>query len=188
MIYLIRHADTEWTDSDRHTSFTDIGLTEKGRQQTLWLKRVLENRRFKKVLCSPLKRAKETCRITGFMQDAELDKDLVEWNYGEYEGKTKAEILAIDPTWTIFKKGTPGGESPQDILVRTRNVIAKIQHIEGDVLIFSHGHFLRGLATQWIHAPLSLGENLMLSTAALSLLTEQNQTPVILLWNASGQL
>lgn len=182
-IYLIRHGETEWTHLKKHTGLTDIPLTSEGREQAKWLKEKLSQKKFKKVLCSPLLRAKETCEITGLLNSAEFDPDLVEWDYGDYEGKTTAEIREIDPKWTIFSKGAPNGESVGDVGARALRVIAKARAVSGDVAIFSSGHFLRTLAARWLHKPVSEGKYYLLSTASVSVLGFERETPVLVSWN-----
>jgi len=182
-IYLIRHGETEWTLSRKHTSFTDLSLTDNGRQQALWLKKKLAPIKFKKVFCSPLQRAKETCEVTGLYDHAEIDPDLVEWNYGDYEGKTTAEIRETNPKWVIFNDGAPNGESLADVSARAMRVIVNARTISGDVAIFSSGHFLRALAAKWLQKPVSEGKHYVLSTAALSILSYEREVPVLLTWN-----
>ena len=182
-VYLIRHGETEWTIANKHTGLTDIPLTIEGKKQAQWLKTKLMHKHFKQVFCSPLLRAKETCEITGFLERAEMDNDLVEWNYGDYEGKTTAEILAKDPSWTIFSKGAPHGETPHDVIFRAEKMISKIKAISGDVILFSSGHFLRSLAATWLHLPIKEGKFFLLSTASLSILGYERETPAIVTWN-----
>lgn len=182
-LYLIRHGETEWTVQKKHTGLTDIPLTENGRSQVLWLKERLSANKFKKVICSPLLRATETCKLTGFFEHAEIDPDLVEWNYGDYEGKTNAEIREIDPKWVIFNNGAPNGESLGDVSARAMRVIAKARSVPGDVAIFSSGHFLRALAAKWLTKPVSEGKYFLLSTASLSVLGYERETPVLVSWN-----
>lgn len=182
-VYLVRHGETEWTQSRQHTGLTDIPLTDEGRLQVEWIKPCLADIKLKKVFCSPLKRATETCEITGYLKHAEIDPDLVEWDYGDYEGKTTAEIREIDPKWSIFKKGAPNGESVGDVSTRAQRVISRVRDIPGDVLIFSSGHFLRVLAAKWLHLPASEAKLFLLSTASLSCLGYERENPVIVRWN-----
>jgi len=182
-VYLIRHGETEWTQTKKHTGLTDIPLTIEGREQARWLKEKLTDKSFKKVFCSPLERAKETCEIAGLMKDAEICDDLVEWDYGDYEGKTTAEIREIDPKWTIFAKGAPNGESIGDIATRAQKVIAKVRDIPGDVAIFSSGHFSRALAARWLQLTVSDGKLFLLSTASISILGFERENPVLITWN-----
>lgn len=182
-VYLIRHGETEWTHLKKHTGLTDIPLTETGRAQTQWLKEKLASKKFRRVFCSPLLRAKETCELTGLFNGAEIDPDLVEWNYGDYEGKTSAEIRELDPKWTIFSKGAPNGESIGDIGTRAMRVIAKVRSVPGDVVLFSSGHFLRSLAAKWLQKPITEGKYYLLSTASISVLGFERESPVLVSWN-----
>ncbi len=182
-LYLVRHGETEWTQTRRHTGLTDIPLSDEGRLQAEWIKPCLLDKKFKKVFCSPLKRAMETCEITGYGKVAEIEDDLVEWNYGDYEGKTTAEIREEEPKWTIFSKGAPNGESVGDVSSRAQRVISRVREIPGDVLMFSSGHFLRALAAKWLHLPVSEAKLFLLSTASLSCLGFERESPVIVSWN-----
>jgi len=182
-VYLIRHGETEWTRLKKHTGLTDIPLTDEGREQARWLTRTLEGKQFKKVFCSPLQRAKETCEIAGFLQEAVIDEDLCEWDYGNYEGKTTTEIRELDPKWTIFSKGAPNGESVGDISTRTMRMVSKIRDVPGDVAVFSSGHISRALAARWLNLPVSEGKHLLLATASVSILGYEREEPVIVLWN-----
>lgn len=182
-VYLIRHGETEWTQSRQHTGLTDIPLTDEGRHQAKWLRDRLKGLKFKKTYCSPLARAKETCEIAGLLANAEIDEDLVEWDYGEYEGMTTPEIRKSDPKWNIFTSGAPGGESIGDVGARAGRVIAKVRGIQGDVAIFSSGHFSRCLVVKWLQYAVSEGKHFALSTASCSILGYERETPAILLWN-----
>lgn len=182
-IYLVRHGETEWTLSDQHTGTTDIPLTKKGEQEAALLGKGLQGYKFNKILVSPLQRALMTCQIAGFMGSSEVDKDLAEWNYGQFEGLKTAEIRERFPTWNIFTDGAPGGETPSDIASRAGRIISKINITNGDIAIFSHGHFLRALAAQWIGLPIVEGRHLMLAPCSLSILGYERDTPVIRLWN-----
>jgi len=185
-VYLIRHGETEWTRTKKHTGLTDIPLTDEGRAQALWLREKLADKSFKKVLCSPLVRAKETCEIANLMKKAEICEDLVEWDYGDYEGKTTAEIREKDPKWSIFSKGAPNGESIGDVSSRAQRVTAKLRATPGDVAIFSSGHFLRSLAARWLHLPVTEGKLFLLSTASLCILGYERETSVIITWNQTS--
>ncbi|NGX37789.1 MAG: Phosphoserine phosphatase 1 [Chlamydiae bacterium] len=182
-VYLIRHGETEWTASKQHTGLTDIPLTDEGREQAQWLIKKLKGKKFKKVLCSPLQRATETCEIAGLLKEAVLDKDLLEWDYGDYEGKTTAEIRETDPKWTIFTKGAPNGESIGDIGARTQRLISRVRDIQGDVALFSSGHISRAIGARWLHLPVTEGKLFLLSTASLSILGYERENPVIVTWN-----
>lgn len=185
-VYLIRHGETEWTESKKHTGLTDIPLTEEGRSQVAWLTGALKDYPFKKIFVSPLKRTKETCAITKLYDHAQVLEELVEWDYGDYEGKTTNEIHKIDPKWSIFTSGAPGGESISDVVSRGKKVISKVGDISGDVAIFSSGHFLRALTALWLHLPISMGKHFLLSTASLSILGYEHGVPAIHLWNQSS--
>lgn len=186
-VYIIRHGETEWTKSRQHTGLTDIPLTDKGRTQAGWLKKKLAGKQFKKVFCSPLQRAKETCEIAGFMKEAEMDPDLVEWDYGNFEGKTTPEIRETHPGWTIFENGAEGGESIGDISTRTGRIISRLRDISGDVALFSSGHISRALAAKWLGLSVKEGRLLILSTASLCILGYERETPAIVLWNETSQ-
>lgn len=182
-VYLIRHGETEWTEQRKHTGLTDIPLTDEGRLQAGWLKDKLSGLKFKKIYCSPLIRARETCDLAGFGKEAENDDDLVEWDYGKYEGMTTAEIREVDPKWSIFSKGAPNGESIGDVATRTTRVIARVREIPGDVALFSSAHFLRALAARWLQLSVCDGKLFRLSTASISILGYERETPVLLGWN-----
>lgn len=182
-IYLIRHAETEWTVTGQHTGKTDLALTHKGEEQAKGLKDLLKGIGFQKILVSPLQRATRTCELAGFFHDAIIEKDLVEWNYGDYEGLTTKQIHASFPTWNIFHEGAPGGESLADVSHRAGRVLGLIRSVPGDVAIFSSGHFLRVLAARWLDMPPSFGEHLVLKPASLSILGYERSSTAILLWN-----
>ena len=186
IIYLARHGETAWSLSGQHTGLTDLALTMAGEQTARRLGNRLAGLTFAKVFTSPLQRAKRTCELAGFGAVAEIDGDLVEWNYGEYEGRTGAEIRAQHPDWQLFRDGCPGGESPKEVAARADRVVNRVRAIEGDVLLFSSGHFIRVLAARWIGIkPTVSARSFMLSTASLSALGyEQDLSrPVIRLWN-----
>lgn len=185
-IFLVRHGETAWTIQKKHTGLTDIDLTEKGRQQAEQLRQRLQGTKFEKVLVSPLKRAKETCEIAGFLDHAEVSADLLEWNYGEYEGKTTEEIHRSNPDWTIFTHGAPGGESLQDIEKRSERILKKIDRIAGNVVLFSSGHFLRALAAKWLNLSVQQGRLFVLGTASISILGFERAQNAIILWNDTG--
>lgn len=182
-VYLIRHGETEWTQTRRHTGLTDIPLTDLGREQASWLIKRLEGLQLKKVFCSPLKRAKETCEIAGLFRHAEIDHDLVEWDYGKYEGLTTPQIREQDPKWNIFTCGAEKGESVGDVAARATRVISRVKAVQGDVALFSSGHFSRALAAKWIELPLGTARHLLLSTASCSILSYEREIPTIALWN-----
>jgi broad specificity phosphatase PhoE len=183
--YLARHGETAWTITGQHTGLTDLPLTERGEANARSLGLRLSGIPFTKVFTSPLQRARRTCELAGFGQAGELDSDLVEWNYGRYEGRLTADILRERPDWQLFRDGCPDGESPEQVAARADRVVARIRRVAGNVLLFSSGHFLRVLATRWIGiAPIN-GQALMLSTASLSSLSYENSFshPAISLWN-----
>jgi broad specificity phosphatase PhoE len=184
-LVLARHGETEWSRSGRHTGRTDIHLTDRGREQAVQLGRELRGRTFSRVLSSPLERARETCRLAGFGDRVELLDDLREWDYGAYEGRTRLEIAREVPGWTVWTHPIVGGESLEDLGRRADRVIAATLPFGGDVLIFSHGHFLRVLAARWIDQPAELGSRLELATATLSELGWEQDRRVIEGWNAS---
>lgn len=182
-IYLIRHSETAWTLSQRHTGLTDIPLTKKGEADATLIGKKLKNHPFEAIFCSPLKRAAATCEKAGFLKLVKLDPDLVEWNYGDYEGLTTAQIQERSPDWNIFLNGAPGGESIPDINTRASKVLEKIHSFQGDVALFSHGHFLRALAAQWLGLSIQGGRLFALSPASLSILGFERDNQVISLWN-----
>jgi broad specificity phosphatase PhoE len=185
VVYLARHGETAWTITGQHTGLTDLPLTVCGESNARRLGERLAGIRFTKVLTSPLKRARRTCELAGFAQVAELDRDLVEWNYGDYEGRLTVDILRERPDWQLFRDGCPGGESPRQVAERADHVVARIRQVAENVLLFSSGHFLRVLATRWIGiAPIN-GQAFMLSTASLSALSYENSLsePAISFWN-----
>jgi broad specificity phosphatase PhoE len=185
VVYLARHGETAWSLSGQHTGRTDLPLTERGERNARALGERLRGLTFAKVLTSPLKRAVRTCELAGFGAAAEIDPDLVEWDYGQYEGRRTAEIHAERPDWQLFRDGCPGGESPDQIGARADRVVGRLRAIKGDVLVFSSGHFLRVFATRWLGLDALGGRYLLLSTASLSALGyEHNLTePAIRLWN-----
>ena len=150
VVYLARHGETPWTITGQHTGLTDLPLTGRGEEMARRLGERLNGRTFAQVLTSPLRRAVRTCELAGFGAIAEIDRDLVEWDYGEYEGRLSVDILAERPDWRLFRDGCPGGESPQQVADRADRVVRRLRRVTGDVLLFSSGHFLRVLAARWI--------------------------------------
>lgn len=184
-IYLIRHGETAWSRTDKHTGLTDVPLIDEGRKQAAALKPVLQKCPFVKVFCSPLKRALETCDLAGFATQKQIDPDLVEWDYGKYEGLTTAEICATTPQWQLFRDGPLGGESLQAISARADRVLKKAANASGDVALFSSAHFLRVCAARWIGLSATDAKFLQLAPASVSILGHEHDYPCILLWNWS---
>ena len=189
-VYLARHGETEWSLSGQHTGRTDLPLTPRGEENARRLGRRLAGRAFAKVLASPLRRAMRTCELAGYAGVTEVEPDLVEWDYGRFEGLRSAEIHATSPGWSVFRDGGPGGESPADVAARADRVVQKLRAVEGDVLVFSSGHFLRALAARWLGCEVTVGRFLALDTASLSILGYEHHLddPVIRLWNDVGHL
>ena len=186
VVYLARHGETAWTISRQHTGLTDLPLTERGEQTARRLGERLKGLKFSKVLTSPLQRASRTCELAGFKSLAEVDKDLVEWNYGQYEGRRTAEIRAERPDWELFRDGCPGGESPHEVSERADRIVRCVRAVPGNVLMFTSGHFLRVLAVRWLGLEVTVNcKFFMLSTASLSALGYEHDVsrPVIRLWN-----
>lgn len=184
-VYLARHGETEWSLNGRHTGLTDVPLTERGQQNARQLGPRLAGTSFAQVLTSPLQRASQTCTLAGFAAQAVPEPDLVEWNYGAFEGITTPEIQKERPGWEIFKDGCPDGETVADVAVRANRVVERIRNIEGDVLLFSHAHFLHVFAACWLGLEPEEGRYFYLGTAALSILGYYHDLddPVIRLWN-----
>jgi broad specificity phosphatase PhoE len=186
VIYLARHGETAWSLSGQHTGLTDLPLTERGERTARRLGERLKGLTLARVFTSPLQRARRTCELAGFGAVAEVDRDLVEWDYGQYEGRRTAEILAERPDWQLFRDGCPGGESPAQVAARADRVVGRVRAVQGDVLLFSSGHFIRVLAARWLGLePTTNSRYFMLSTASLSALGYERSParPVIRLWN-----
>ncbi len=184
--YLVRHGDTEWSTSGRHTGLTDIPLSPEGDSRARMLAPHLARVKFDLVLVSPRHRAWQTCELAGLGARAQTDAELAEWNYGDYEGLKSAEILQGRPDWCLFRDGCPGGESPEQVAARADRVIRSIRSLEGRVALFSHGHFGRVLGTRWINLPVIEGRKLLLDPASLSILGYEHDkasSPVLELWN-----
>jgi broad specificity phosphatase PhoE len=189
IVYLARHGETAWTITGQHTGRTDLPLTERGADMARRLGERLNGSAYAKVFTSPCLRAVQTCNLAGFGAVAEVDRDLVEWDYGEYEGRLSVDILTERPGWLLFRDGCPGGESPDDVAVRADRVVERVRRVGADVLLFSSGHFLRMLAARWIGAEPIVGRSLMLSTASLSSLShEHSADPAIRLWNDTAHI
>ena len=185
IIYLARHGETAWSLSGQHTGLTDIPLTERGEDDARRLGERLQGLRFASVLTSPLQRARRTCDLAGFGSQAIADADLVEWDYGAYEGRRSKEIHAERPDWDLFQDGCPGGEMPRDVGARADRVIARVRAIDADVLLVSSGHILRVLAARWLGFEAGAGRSFLLGTASLSALAYEHSRaePVIGFWN-----
>lgn len=186
-VYLARHGETAWSISGQHTGRTDLPLTERGERNARRLGDRLRGFRFAKILTSPLQRAVRTCELAGFGKAAQIKPDLLEWNYGDYEGRRSVEILAERPEWALFRDGCPGGESPEQVSARADRVLREIRPLNGDVLLFSSGHFLRVLAARWLGLAADAGRFFLLSTASLSALSYEHNLaePAIRLWDDS---
>ena len=183
-VLLIRHGETEWSASGRHTGTTDLPLTENGRRVATRLHAVLADRRFALVLVSPMQRARETCELAGLSAQAHIEPDLSEWNYGECEGLTPQQIRARWPGWIIFNDGCAGGETPSQVAARVDRVIARVRGVVGDVALFGHGHFIRLFAARWLGLPPSAGAHFLLDTATVSVVSDYRGIPAIKRWNA----
>jgi len=183
--YLARHGETAWTISRRHTGLTDLPLTAHGQAEAVRLAERLAVLRFAAVFTSPLQRAVQTCELAGFGSTAEVEPDLLEWNYGAYEGRTSADILAERPDWQLFRDGGPGGESPDQVGARADRVVHRVRGIEGDVLLFSSAHFLRVFVARWLGLEPGAGRYFLLGTGSLSAVGYEHDRsePVIRLWD-----
>lgn len=184
-VYTIRHGQTEWSLSGRHTGVTDLPLTEHGRETARQLQAVLKKEHFALVLTSPLQRARETCALSGLGDVAEIDRDLMEWNYGAYEGLTTREIREKTPDWMIFTDGCPGGEAPEQVGARVDRIIARVRAVQGNVALFAHGHLLRVLAARWLELAVAAGRHFFLDTGTLSVLSHYDGVPAIRRWNTT---
>ena len=182
-VVLVRHGETEWSINMRHTGRTDVQLTDDGRKEAERLGRTLRARTFTLVLTSPLKRAAATCWLAGFGERAEHRDDLREWDYGEYEGRTTEAIRRKAPGWTVWRYGAPGGETPDQVAARADRVLDEVRSASGDVLLFSHGHFLRALTARWLGLQPTEGRLFALNPAALSMLGYEREQPVVQIWN-----
>lgn len=182
-VVIVRHGETEWSRDGRHTGRTDLPLTADGERQAEELATPLRAWQFALVLSSPLQRALETCRLAGYGAKAQMRPELVEWDYGRYEGLTSRQIAEQNPGWSLWRDGGPDGETPADVGRRVDRVIAEVRQVAGDVLIFAHGHVLRVLTARWLEEPPSGGRHYALQTATLSVLGYEHQNPVISRWN-----
>jgi len=185
VVYLARHGETAWSLSGQHTGLTDLPLTERGERNARSLGERLKGLAFARVLTSPLQRAVRTCELAGFGAEAEVDRDLLEWDYGQYEGRRSADIRKERPDWQLFRDGCPGGESPDQVGTRADRVVSQVRALDGNVLLFSSGHFLRLLAARWLGLEAGAGRYFLLSTASLSALGYEHDRsePVIRLWD-----
>jgi broad specificity phosphatase PhoE len=185
-VYLVRHGETEWSLSGQHTGRTDLPLTEEGERKARGLRGRLEGLKFDRVFTSPLQRAARTCELAGFGEAAKLDPDLLEWNYGDYEGRKSSEILAGRPGWLLFRDGCPNGEQPADVGARADRVIARLRASDDPAIVFSSGHILRVLAARWLGLAPSEGRLFVLGTTSVSTLGYEHDKnePVLSLWNS----
>jgi broad specificity phosphatase PhoE len=187
-LWLIRHGETAWSLAGKHTGRTDIPLTPRGVKQAEMLGRRIAGKPFAMVFTSPLGRARETCRLAGHIAAARVDEDLLEWDYGVFEGRTTADIQKEIPGWNIWTAAMPGGETPEQVGARADRVIARASSVDGDVALFAHGHVLRILAARWLQLPAMGGRYLALDTASLSMLGHEHGLAVIRSWNESYDL
>ena len=183
--FVMRHGETAWSVSGRHTSATDLPLTDNGRRIAERLRPVLAREAFARVFVSPMRRARETCELAGLGNAAVIDPELAEWNYGEYEGLTPEQIHEKAPGWLIFRDGCPGGEMPEQVSARVDRVIARVRAVEGNVALFAHGHVLRVLAARWIGLPPGAGQHFLLDTGTLCVLSYYYEIPAVRVWNGS---
>lgn len=186
-VVLVRHGETLWSRSGKHTGRTDIPLTDEGRRQSERVGDTLRGRRFALVLTSPLQRAAETCRLAGFADVAVFREELMEWDYGAYEGRTTTEIRAELPGWSLWRDGVPRGETAADVGRRVDHVLAELGAVDDDVALFAHGHVLRVLAARWLDLPPTEGRLFGLDPATISVLGHERETPVIRRWNEPRQ-
>jgi probable phosphoglycerate mutase len=182
-VWLVRHAETEWSRAQKHTGRTDIPLTDAGRERATELGARLPDEKFALVLTSPLGRARETARLAGLGDRCEPRDDLLEWDYGDYEGITTAEIRRERPDWYLWRDGAPNGETPAEVAARCDRVIDEVLGVDGDVVLFAHGHVLRALGARWLEQPVGVGGRLYLHTGSLSTLGFEREARVIRLWN-----
>jgi probable phosphoglycerate mutase len=187
-IWLLRHGDTSWTRAQRHTGRQDVPLSRTGRAQARRAGLTLVGRRFAHVLVSPQLRARETCRLVGRGGDAQVCEELVEWDYGEFEGLTDEQTQDRRPGWNLFRDGCPGGESPEDVRARVDRVLEIVRPLDGPCLLVSHGKLLRALAARWLGSDIALGTVLPLDPAAISLLERDGERPLLRLWNLTPSL
>ena len=182
--FLVRHGETAWSLSGQHTGRTDLPMTDNGRKIVSRLEPILARTAFALVLTSPLRRARETCELAGLGEHAQVDSNLLEWDYGEYEGLTSDQIQTKAPGWVLFRDGCPGGEGPSQVGARVDQLIARIRSVEGDVALFAHGHVFRVLAARWLDLPVTAGAHFLLDTATVSVLSHYRGIPAVKRWNA----
>ena len=183
-IVVVRHGETEWSLSGRHTSGTDLPLTDQGRERARGLAKVLAGWKFSLVLCSPLRRARETCELAGFGRVAEICEDLHEWDYGEYEGLTTPQIRQRDPDWSLWRDGCPGGEAPEQVGARADRVIERLRGAGGDGAAFAHGHILRVVTARWLGMQVAAGARFALGAGSIGVFGWERETEVLSRWNA----
>ena len=187
-LYIVRHGETEWSLSGQHTGRTDLPLTARGEDEARALGPWLRHIQFARVLTSPLQRARRTCELAGLGPAAEIEPDLAEWAYGDYEGQQSRDIRKVRPGWSVFRDGCPNGEMPDQVAARAERLIARLRAVDGSVALFSHGQFSRVVAAQWIGLPVIESQHFALGTASLSILSFDPAHPevrVIELWNAA---
>ena len=182
-VFAIRHGETEWSLSGQHTGTTDIPLTDNGRRLAELIRPVLAKETFALVLVSPMQRAQETCQLAGLGDRAVIDRDLMEWNYGNYEGLTPEQINAVAPSWQIFRDRCPGGETPEQVGARVDRVISRTRAITGNAALFAHGHVLRVLGARWLGLPAGAGQHFLLDTGTVSVLDYYHEIPAVRVWN-----
>jgi broad specificity phosphatase PhoE len=182
-IFIARHGATEWSKSGQHTSRTDLPLLEEGREQAAGMVQKLAGESFELVLCSPLLRARQTCELAGFSDRAEVCDDLMEWDYGEYEGLTTAQIRESNPSWNMWQDGCPGGETPDQVGARAEAVLARFAALDGDGLAFAHGHILRVVTARWLEMDVAAGSRFKLEAGTISLLAHERETAVLERWS-----
>jgi len=183
IVVMVRHGQTEWSQTGRHTGRTDVPLTAEGRREAATIGERLGGRTFSLVLTSPLSRASETCKLAGFGARAQTNEDLREWDYGSYEGLTTEQVREHRPGWSVLKDGAPGGEVALDVGKRADRVLEVVRAVDGPVLLFAHGHVLRVIGARWIGLPSDHARFFALSTASISILGYERETPVLLSWN-----
>jgi broad specificity phosphatase PhoE len=182
-VFAIRHGETAWSLSGQHTGTTDIPLTENGRRLAERMRPVLATNAFELVLCSPMQRARETCELAGLGDKVIIEPDLVEWDYGDYEGLTPKQIHEVAPGWLIFRDGCPGGEAPDQVGARVDRVIERARAVAGNTALFAHGHVLRVFVARWIGLPASGGQHFLLNTGTLCVLGYYHEIPAVRIWN-----